>query len=167
MDFIRTLTASESTLKAFLNTLINKFSRPALVLSWTIKDLSHHSKSILPASSDTVESEGRQINQCWITYREKGKIQKIPFPFTRLLLCQSYTWKSLVNGLELYLNLSALQRSAPGRVYTPGLSCTWKSLVNGLELYLNLSAPQRSAPGHVYTPGLSCTLTCLHSITIL
>ncbi len=33
----------------------------------------------IPASSDTVESEGRQKKQCWIQYiEEEKKIQKIP-----------------------------------------------------------------------------------------
>jgi hypothetical protein len=36
----------------------------------------------IPASSDTVESEGRQIKQCWITYIKN--IQKIPL--------QNYDW---------------------------------------------------------------------------
>ncbi len=33
----------------------------------------------IPASSDTVESEGRQMNQCWITYIKRKKEKKIPF----------------------------------------------------------------------------------------
>ncbi len=32
-----------------------------------------------PASSDTVQSEGRQMKQCWITYIKKIKSQKSPF----------------------------------------------------------------------------------------
>ncbi len=32
-----------------------------------------------PASSDTVESERRQIKQRWVTDIEREKIQKIPF----------------------------------------------------------------------------------------
>jgi hypothetical protein len=31
-----------------------------------------------PASSDTVESEGRQMKQCWIMYIKIKKIKKIP-----------------------------------------------------------------------------------------
>ncbi len=32
----------------------------------------------IPASSDTVESEGRQTKHCWISYLKKKKIQKNP-----------------------------------------------------------------------------------------
>ncbi len=34
--------------------------------------------SSIPASSDTVESEGRQLKQCWMPYIKKKKIQKSP-----------------------------------------------------------------------------------------
>ncbi len=38
----------------------------------------------IPASSDTVESEGQQLKQCWITYIKKpfSDFQKNVFPFT-------------------------------------------------------------------------------------
>ncbi len=39
----------------------------------------------IPASSDTVESEGRQMKQCWIQYIEKKKNQKIPLLSMRWL----------------------------------------------------------------------------------
>ncbi len=32
----------------------------------------------IPATSDTVESEGRQMEQCRISYIKKEKLQKIP-----------------------------------------------------------------------------------------
>ncbi len=37
--------------------------------------------SISPASSDTVESEGRQMKQCWISYMKKKKSKKSLFWF--------------------------------------------------------------------------------------
>ncbi len=44
----------------------------------------------IPASSDTVESEGRQMNQCWIQYVHRNiKIQKIPL--LKLVLLQIFT----------------------------------------------------------------------------
>ncbi len=33
----------------------------------------------IPATSDTVESEGRQMEQCRISYIKKEKLQKSPF----------------------------------------------------------------------------------------
>ncbi len=38
----------------------------------------------IKASSDTVESEGRQMKPCWMLYIEEEKIKKIPlFIFTK------------------------------------------------------------------------------------
>ncbi len=41
----------------------------------------------IPASSDTVESEGRQMKQCWITYI-KRKTEK--FPLKKWFVCISF-----------------------------------------------------------------------------
>jgi hypothetical protein len=40
----------------------------------------------IPASSDTVESEGRQMKQCWIQYIEK-KLEKSPCSIAHLMGC--------------------------------------------------------------------------------
>ncbi len=34
---------------------------------------------LIPASSDTVESEGRQMKQCWITYIKRKNPKNPPF----------------------------------------------------------------------------------------
>ncbi len=41
---------------------------------------------LIPASSDTVESEGRQMKQCWTSYIRREKIQKSLFKSLRLPL---------------------------------------------------------------------------------
>ncbi len=54
----------------------------------------------IPASSDTVESEGRQMKQCWISYIKKKKNPKNP-RFKRLCqyrqcYCNSFSARGLI-----------------------------------------------------------------------
>ncbi len=57
----------------------------------------------IPASSDTMESEGRQIKQCWISYIKKKFIKKSPFNFCvdlrmrEQVMCE----EALCNGLTV------------------------------------------------------------------
>ncbi len=63
--------------------------------------------SSIPASSDTVESEGRQMKQCWIQNIEKKKIKKIPlFYFIKIvrIAFSIISWQML-DGVGMTVNL--------------------------------------------------------------
>ncbi len=58
----------------------------------------------IPASSDTVESEGRQMKQCWISYIKKGKPKKSPF---------IYSGKIMLNVAEtIFVNILSIKISS-------------------------------------------------------
>ncbi len=62
----------------------------------------------IPASSDTVESEGRQMKQCQITYHIKTKIQKKTFKFL---------WLSTVFGK---VSVHGMRKRGTSRPEEPG-----------------------------------------------
>ncbi len=58
-----------------------KWMRSSLVVRASGCQCQNRNSTVLdsiPTSSDTVESEGRQIKQCWIQYIEEKKSKKIP-----------------------------------------------------------------------------------------
>ncbi len=67
------------------------------IYSLVLEQLPAHAKVAtflytIPASSDTVESEGRQMTLCRIQYKEKKYI-KNPFHLVRCSIVNSGTWQ--------------------------------------------------------------------------